>query len=45
MSGQLDEAKKFFRQAVEMGWKVASCDPLERKQMEELRRDLGLGGN
>ncbi len=45
MSGQVDQAKQVFRQAGELGWRVAKSDPLERELMEKLRQDLGLVAN
>jgi Flp pilus assembly protein TadD len=44
-SGQLEEAKKAFRQAGEPGWKLAQKDPLQRGLLVKLRKDLGLAAN
>ncbi len=43
--GQLEEAKKAFRQAGELGWRFAKSDPLERALMEKLGQDLGVIAN
>jgi cellulose synthase operon protein C len=44
-NGDLDQARRAFRKAVDLGWKVANSDPLEHKLMEKMRRDLGIAGN
>jgi tetratricopeptide (TPR) repeat protein len=40
--GSVDEARKAFQKAVELGWNPDRSDPLERSYIEKLRRDLGL---
>ena len=45
LRGELEEAKRVFRQAGELGWRLAKSDPLERGHMEKLRQDLGLVAN
>jgi len=44
-NGDVDQARRAFRKAVDLGWKVANSDPLEHKLMEKMRRDLGIAGN
>ena len=39
--GNVDEGRKFFRQAQELGWRTERSDPVERPLMEKLRHDLG----
>ena len=39
--GKTDEARKAFREAEKLGWKLAGSDPLERPFMEKLRSELG----
>ncbi len=41
LSGRSVDAKKAFRTADELGWKLANADPLERTLMAKVRQDLG----
>jgi tetratricopeptide (TPR) repeat protein len=39
-SGRIDEARKAFQQAKDLGWTLAATDPLERPFLDELGRAL-----
>jgi hypothetical protein len=39
--GDTQGAHSAWREAKELGWTIAACDPLERTFAEQLRRDLG----
>ncbi len=40
LSGQPVDARKAFREADQLGWKLANADPLERSLMDKVRQDL-----
>jgi tetratricopeptide (TPR) repeat protein len=41
--GRLDEARRAFRQARELGWRPNTSDPLERPLLDQLGRELTSG--
>jgi hypothetical protein len=41
--GRLDEARRAFQQARDLGWQPARSDPLERSFLDQLDRTLGPG--
>ena len=41
--GRLDEARRAFQQARELGWRPDTSDPLERSHLDQLGRELTSG--